>query len=470
MGAGPRDVPHGGAGTGRGEADSAFQPVHAGHDGPLVAVGGGQQDAGADEFELEPGRGRPAHLGEPFVDQVGGAAQLGRAEHARLGLHPLDDVVGGVDQPLLGGVGNGGEDDQVTQPFQQVGDEPARVVAALDDPVDHLEGRRPVPGGERLHHGVEQRTVRVAEQRSGHGVRHALVPGTGEELVHHGHGVTHGTGARPHDQRQYPVLDGDVLLLAHLAQVVPQRAGRHEPERVVVGTGADGPDDLLGLGGGEDELQMLRRLLDDLEQRVEAGRRDHVGLVDDVDLVPAARGPEEGFLPQVTGVVHTTVRGGVDLDHVERARPVAREVAAGLALAARRRRRALLAVQAAGQDPGTGGLPAAARTAEQVRVIDPVVPQRLLQRVGDVFLPDDLGERLRAVTAVQRERGHAYEVIGAHRQRTPSPGRPRTRRRPRCGPAGGRGRRTRGPGKSGGRETRGSGSPEGPEVPKARRS
>jgi hypothetical protein len=31
-----------------------------------------------------------------------------------------------------------------------------------------------------------------------------------------------------------------------------------------------------------------------------------------------------------------------------------------------------------------------------------------------MLLPDDLGERLRAIAAVQRERRHTYEVIGAH--------------------------------------------------------
>lgn len=179
-------------------------------------------------------------------------------------------------------------------------------------------------------------------------------------------------------------------------------------------TRPDGPDDLLGLGGGEDELEVLGRLLDDLQQRVEPGRRDHVGLIDDVDLVPAARGPEERLLAQVTGIVHATVRGGVDLDDVDGPRPVPREVTAGLALPARRRCGPLLAVQTPRQDPRTGRLPAPARPAEQVRVIDPVVPQRLLQRVGYMLLPDDLGERLRAITAVQRERRHAYEVIGAH--------------------------------------------------------
>ncbi|CAM5400424.1 hypothetical protein STANM309S_05415 [Streptomyces tanashiensis] len=45
-----------------------------------------------------------------------------------------------------------------------------------------------------------------------------------------------------------------------------------------------------------------------------------------------------------------------------------------------------------------------------------VVPQGLLQRVGDMLLPDDLGEGLGAIAAVQRERRHVYEVIGAHRQ------------------------------------------------------
>ena len=45
-------------------------------------------------------------------------------------------------------------------------------------------------------------------------------------------------------------------------------------------------------------------------------------------------------------------------------------------------------------------------------MIDPVVPQGLLQRVGDMLLPDDLGERLGAIAAVQRKGRHAYEVIG----------------------------------------------------------
>ncbi len=56
------------------------------------------------------------------------------------------------------------DDEQVTQPLQQVLDEPARVVPGLDDPVDDLEDRRAVPDGERVDDVVEQCGVGVAEQ------------------------------------------------------------------------------------------------------------------------------------------------------------------------------------------------------------------------------------------------------------------------------------------------------------------
>ena len=131
--------------------------------------------------------------------------------------------------------------------------------------------------------------------------------------------------------------------------------------------------------------------------------RDHVRLVDDVDLVAAAHRREERLLAQVAGVVDTAVGRRVDLDHVDRARAAAGQVAAAVALAARVGDRRLLAVERAGQDPGAGGLAAAARAGEEVGVVDPVVGERRAQRLGDVLLPDDLGEGLRPVAAVQRE-------------------------------------------------------------------
>ena len=75
----------------------------------------------------------------------------------------------------------------------------------------------------------------------------------------------------------------------------------------MVGARADRADDALGFGRREDELDVLGRLLDELEQRVEALVRDHVGLVDDEDLVAVTHRREGGALAQVACVVDAAV-------------------------------------------------------------------------------------------------------------------------------------------------------------------
>ncbi len=85
----------------------------------------------------------------------------------------------------------------------------------------------------------------------------------------------------------------------------------------MVRAGADGADDLVRLRGGEDELDVLRRLFHDLEQGVEPGRRNHVGLIDDEDLVAVTHGGIRCALPEVAGVIHATVARGVNLDDIQ---------------------------------------------------------------------------------------------------------------------------------------------------------
>ena len=85
-------------------------------------------------------------------------------------------------------------------------------------------------------------------------------------------------------------------------------------------------DDLLGLGRSEDELHVRRRFLDDFQQRVEALRRDHVCLVDDVDLVARDGGCVGRLVTQLARIVDATMARGVDLDDVDAARAAARQV------------------------------------------------------------------------------------------------------------------------------------------------
>ena len=74
---------------------------------------------------------------------------------------------------------------------------------------------------------------------------------------------------------------------------------------------------LARLGGGEDELHMLGRLLQRLEQAVEGLLREHVHLVDDVDLVAGGVRLVVGAVDQLADVVDAGVGGRVHLDHVE---------------------------------------------------------------------------------------------------------------------------------------------------------
>src|SRR3546814_15508983 len=111
----------------------------------------------------------------------------------------------------------------------------------------------------------------------------------------------------------------DALGLAQLLDVCEHRGGRHETERVVVRAGTDRAEHLLGLGRREDELHVVGRLLDELEQRVEALLGDHVGLVEDEDLEAVAGGREDRAFAQVARVVDAVVAGGVDKSE---ARPV----------------------------------------------------------------------------------------------------------------------------------------------------
>ena len=371
------------------------------------------EESGHEELELEARRGGPDHLGEGLGRHVRGAGEAGGTDRAGLDLHAGELVLrqGAQRGP---GLGAGERDDEeVSQALEEVLDEAPRVVPRGDDAVHHAEDPGAVGRGDRIDALVEHGRVRVAEERDGALVVDLAVDGAADELVHDGEGVAHGASAGAGDEREDSRADLHALGLAQVAEVALEDVRRDEPEGVVVGAGADGPDDLLRLGGREDELDVSRGLLDELEQGVEALGGDHVGLVEDEDLEAVPGRGEGGALAQVAGVVDAVVAGGVDLDDVEAAGAAGREVPAGGALAAGGVRRVLLAVEATGEDTGGGGLAAAARAGEEIGVGDLVRAQRRHERGGHVVLPDDVLEGVWAVAAVQGG-GHGPTLNGAH--------------------------------------------------------
>ncbi len=81
---------------------------------------------------------------------------------------------------------------------------------------------------------------------------------------------------------------------------------------------ADGANDFVRLGGSENELHVLRWLFHNFQERIEPLLRDHVGLIEDENLVAIARGCIHGTLAKVSRVIHAVVAGGINLHNVER--------------------------------------------------------------------------------------------------------------------------------------------------------
>ena len=328
-----------------------------------------------------------------------------------LSLHALELVLWSVGQDVARAVAGHRDDEQIAQALEEVLNEAARVVAGLDHALDDTEGRGTVTTRKSVDGLVEQRGIRVPEQRHRRLVADLAVDRAGHQLIEHRQGVSHRAAARTHDEGQDALSHADVFLGAQGRQIRAKDVRRDEAERVVVGTRADRTDDALRFRRRENELDMLGRLLDELEQRVEALVRDHVGLVDDEDLVAVAHRREGGAFTQVTRVVDAAVRGRVDLDDVERTGAAGGQLAAGFALAARGVRGTLRTVQTARQDARGRCLAASARPREQVRVCHAIRAQRRLERLRHVLLPDHLVEGVGAIPAIQCC-GHPPSLVG----------------------------------------------------------
>jgi len=85
----------------------------------------------------------------------------------------------------------------------------------------------------------------------------------------------------------------------------------------VLAARADGLGNVFRLGGGHHEDDVGRRLLKSLEQRVEGGLSDLVGLVEDVDLVSIPAGRVAGGVAEFSNLVYAAIGGGVNLDDVD---------------------------------------------------------------------------------------------------------------------------------------------------------
>ena len=136
----------------------------------------------------------------------------------------------------------------------------------------------------------------------------------------------------------------------------------------------------MKLGGSQNEQQMLRRLLDDFEQRVEGGNGQHVYLVDDIHTHFHLRGGVNSIVPEVPDIVHAVVGRGIDFQHVHAGAgingPTGLAGIAGIAVVR------VQAVHRLGQNFGAAGFARATGAGEQVGVAHFPAHQLGLQGLG----------------------------------------------------------------------------------------
>ena len=119
----------------------------------------------------------------------------------------------------------------------------------------------------------------------------------------------------------------------------------------------------------ENEHEVVRWLLERFQECVERKNGEHMGFIDDEDLLATASGNESGGLTQISDLLDAPVAGGIDLNDIDirarRDRPAVLAFHTGMTV------RSLVAVQGFGQNAGDSCLAGTLGTSKQVCVGGP---------------------------------------------------------------------------------------------------
>ena len=285
----------------------------------------------------------------------------------------------------------------------ELGDDLPQVLAVAQQLGDEVQHVLRLARGQCLRHAVDPAVADEAEHFLHLRLRHAAIRKR-DALVEDRERVAQAAVRLQRDEFERLVIGLRLHLVADVAQPPLDFADRDAAEIKALAARLNRRRHFVRLRRREDEHDMRGRLFERLQERVERLGRQHVHLVDDVDLVAALGGRELHRLAQAADLVDAAVRCRVDFEDVH-GRAI-HDALAALAFSARVWRRALLAVQRHRENLRRARLARAAWPGEKVGVADTPRRDGLRKRARDMVLPDEVAERMRPPFAIECDVRH----------------------------------------------------------------
>ena len=262
--------------------------------------------------------------------------------------------------------------------------------------------------GQRLDQAVDIGAVDAA-QHLAHRCFLQLAGTKGDGLVGEAERIAHGAVRRPRQQAQRSGLGRHLLFFQHLHQVFADGLRRHRPQVELQATRQHRHRHLLGIGGGENEFEVLGRLFQRLQHGVEGGIGEHVHFVDHENLEAPLHRFVDRLLQQGLDLVDTAVAGRIQFGVVNETATV--DIAAGEADPARGGGDATqavrpLAIERLGQNARDRGLANAPRSGEKIGVMQSLRGERVAQGLYHVVLAHHFRKIARTVFAGKHKVGH----------------------------------------------------------------
>ncbi len=267
---------------------------------------------------------------------------------------------------------------QIAQVPRQSGHEQVTIEALLQDGVELHQGRCYITIGDAVRDAEVVVVVQHIE------VLHHLLVGEAcaaeaHQLIEDAERITQAAIGLLGDEVQGLRFGFDAFALGDAGQVARDVTDPDPAEIEHLATAQDGRQDLVLLGGGQDEDGIGGRLLQGLQEGVEGVLTQHVHLIDDVHLPGAHLRCDMHLLDKRPNMFNAIIAGGVQLEDAQTV-AFSEGATGGAGAAGAEVRVEVLAVDGAGQDAGAGGLAHPPWTREQEGLGEMVAADGVLQR------------------------------------------------------------------------------------------